>query len=370
MSMSLRDKIQNLGTAFENTGLYEEYGVLSNPFPPSNQTSDNPHYEYEETDEKAETEILSFIRDKTSKAVVLEGTQGVGKTNFLKHFEEEIIKEVANGRFGHYVVRYLADPENTFDSTIRYIFQNVLGLEHLRKIAKKLREEKSHIDKADRQDVRSALHQLARSDEDISETMMEWLLGLRLLKTHKEILKVQFRLDTVESKTTVLRDIVEVSISTGTLSGIFLLLDELEKQDGTLGPRAVVRYLSAIRAIIDALPRGLFLMIAVTPDALRRYSVALPALRARLQNRITLSPLKSVDEAAELAQFYVDFAQEEARRSQDGAGGNSDILTADAIKDCYDKLSDDAPRRGDDGVRQREFLHRLYTLAETVISAT
>ena len=366
--MSLRDKIQNFSETGGGTDLYDRYGVISNPFPSSNQTSDNPHYALGEADELAESQIATFIRDNRSQAVVVEGTQGVGKTNFLNYFEAEIT-DVSRDIQGYYVVRYLADPETTFDGTIRRLLQE-LGPEHLRKIAEKIGDNESHVDSVRSQDVRIALYKLAKSENDISELMMEWLLGFRLLKAHRETLGVQFRLDTVESKTAALRDIVEVSMSADILSGIFLLLDELEKQDGVLGPRPVVRYLSAIRAIIDALPRGLFLMIAVTPDALRRYSLALPALRSRLQNRIELSPLKSVEDASAIAHFYIASARNAAKSSRGVGGGECEILTTQQIEHCYYQLSEPARSRGDDGVRQREFLHELYMLAEQAMSSS
>ncbi len=364
--MSLRDKIQNLTE--DNTGadLFSKYGVISNPFPSANQTSDNPHFKLGNADDLAETQIAAFIRDNKSQAVVVEGTQGVGKTNFLNHFEEEIAS-VSSELPGYYVVRYLADPENTFDGTIRRLFQE-LGSGHLRRLADILKHDPSPVERARGQDVQSALYRLAAGNEDVTNVMMEWLLGLRLLKVHKESLGVQFRLDTVEAKTSALRDIIEVSCGANILNGIFLLLDELEKQDGVLGPRAVVRYLSSIRAIIDALPRGLFLMIAVTPDALIRYSVALPALRGRLQNRIELQLLREIQEATDLAEFYVKMAQQTAQKNRSDNGGKAKILNTNQIESCYEELHELAERRGDDGVRQREFLHKLSMLAESVIS--
>ena len=86
------------------------------------------------------------------------------------------------------------------------------------------------------------------------------------------------------------------------------MLDESEKQERVLGPTAIARHLSALRTVVDALPQRPFLMIGITPDALRRYSAALPALRGRLQNQITLEPLKDVDEATNLANFYLNAA--------------------------------------------------------------
>ena len=103
--------------------------------------------------------------------------------------------------------------------------------------------------------------------------------GLRVLNRHRDLLGVKFRLDTVESKTQAFRDIVYVSVELKILRGIFLLLDELEKQDYSLSPTPVLRYLSAIRALIDALPTNLFLMMALTPEARRRYFTMLQQLQ-------------------------------------------------------------------------------------------
>ena len=381
--MSLREKVRQLklGESGESTHrLYSEYGFVENPFPSSSQTSENPHYTIQkEADEEAERQIFAFIRDNRSHALVVQGTQGVGKTNFLNHFQSEIMN-VADDITGYYVVRYFADPESSFDGIIHRIFQE-LGTRHLAKLAKKIGDDDTHIMYARSHDLQTALRRLNKfiSDPNLADDakmyvcnlMLNWLLGQRLLKAHKEHLGVQFRLDTVESKTSALRDIVEVSRSVGILQGVFLLLDELEKQDGVLSARAVVRYLSSIRAIIDALPKGLFLMIAVTPDALRRYSAALPALRSRLQNSIELSPLTEVNRAVNLAKFYIDTARGNAEKhSQHDKGGSTELLTEHQIRECYNELNRLAERRGDIGVRQREFLHELYILAEAAMSAT
>ena len=336
-----------------------------NPFPASNQTYDNPHLEGE-ADAKAESRIVAFFRDGGSQVVVVEGTQGVGKTNFLNYFEAEI-RGVLSDREGYYVVRYLADPEASFEGTTRRLFQE-LGIEHLHRLANRLREDRAAVEEARSHDMKNALYHLVGEDEEgVCEAMMHWLLGLRLLKSHREALGVQFRLDTVESKTAALRDMVRVSAKAGVLNGIFLLLDELEKQDGVLGPTAIVRYLSAVRAVVDALPQRLFLMIAITPDALMRYSAALPALRGRLQNRIVLGPLRDVGEGVALARFYVESARRRARQSEREDGGTRSILNNVAIETQFDILSQRAERRGDTGVRQRTFLHALHVMAENVL---
>ena len=367
--MSLRERLREAEGRGAEARLYGRFGVRANPFPASNQTSDNLHYELPE-DEQAERRIVSFFRDRKSQVVVVEGTQGVGKTNFLNYFESEI-RNVLNDREGYYVVRYLADPEASFEGTTRRLFEE-LGTDHLVRLIESLRKDDSPIEEARSQDMRTALYHLIELDDDdigsVLESMMQWLLGLRLLKAHRQTLGVQFRLDTVESKMVALRDMVQVSGSAGVLKGIFLLLDELEKQDGVLGPTAIVRYLSALRAVVDALPWRLFLMIAVTPDALIRYSAALPALRGRLQNTIALEPLKAVDGAVKLAEFYLDTARRKAREaSSDQGHGHERILKTQDMKKCYLELEKRAKLRGDTGVRQREFLHELHVLAEDVI---
>jgi hypothetical protein len=264
----------------------------------------------------------------------------------------------------------LADPEASFEGTIRRLFQE-LGVDHLRKLAAQLRENRDLVDVARMQDMRAALRAISAEDsgDDKLKRMMEWLLGFRLLNSHRDALDVQFRLDTVESKTAALRDLVLVSSAADILKGIFLLLDELEKQGGVLGPTAVVRYLSAMRAIIDSLPNHLFMMLAVTPDAMRRYSAALPAFRSRLQNQITLAPLASLEEATALAAFYVDRAREEALKLRDGKPGTTPLVDTARVQEIWEQLHRLAERRGDSGVRQREFLHLLHVAAEGTIQA-
>ena len=154
----------------------------------------------------------------------------------------------------------------------------------------------------------------------------------------------------------------------GKVNGIFLLLDELEKQAGVLGPTAVVRYLSAMRAIIDALPKYLFMVIAITPDAMRRYSSALPAFRSRLENQIVLSPLQSFDEAQSLAAFYVNKKREAAKQAGK-TGGAQDLVTEIEMRSAFEEAFKASQRRGDDGVRQREFLNTLHRIAEEKIQA-
>jgi hypothetical protein len=365
--MSLKDKLAQATGTKVGTELYDRFGVIENPYPSSGQTSDNPHLA-SPIDDEIDDRIASFVRDAKSQVVVVVGTQGTGKTNILNYYERQLKDLLGDGE-GFYVVRYLADPEASFDSTLRRLFQE-LGPEHLRNLGEALSKDDSPIENARSHEVRVALRALAESQgsDQVVSALNEWLLGLRVLKLHRETLGVNFRLDTVESKTAALRDLVQVSSDAKLLKGIFLLLDELEKQDGVLSATAVVRYLSAMRAIIDALPNHLFMMIAVTPDALRRYSNALPAFRSRLENRVELQPLHSTDEALALAAFYLDDARTRAEKSRGSMKATfAPILSDEAIHETFERLFANAQRRGDEGLRQREFLHALHTQAEDAI---
>ena len=363
--MSLRDLIAEMPQEGAAEKLYAKFGFVANPFPASNQTSTNPHRPID-ADYEVERRIVTFLRDSKSQVVVVQGTQGVGKTNFLNHFESEI-RSVLQDLSGYYMVRYLADPEASFEGTTRRLFEE-LGTEHLERLAKRLQKDSAPIQEARSHDMQIALRQITESPSETAfELMMHWLLGLRVLKVHRTELGVQFRLDTVESKTAALRDLIQVSAKAGVLKGIFLLLDELEKQDGVLGPTAVVRYLSAVRSIVDALPERLFLMLGLTPDALLRYSTALPALRGRLQNQITLEPLQTAQEALDLAGFYLNSARRAARYQFDEEGGTEKVITEEQARECFELLARRTERLGDLGVRQREYLHELHDLAETAI---
>lgn len=119
---------------------------------------------------------------------------------------------------------------------------------------------------------------------------------------------------------------------------------------------------------VDALPERFFPMIAITPDALLRNSHALPALRSRLQNRVILEPLGDGDKAIEPARFYLDTARRRAREKLPRETlGNEEVLKESRMGECFEELKALAERRGDTGVRQREFLHGLHLLAEEAI---
>ena len=361
--MNLLEKLQQ-GSQTSQDGLFDSFGVLRNPFPPSNRTSSNPHYPIPEDDE-AEEKILAFLREDNSEVLVVLGTQGVGKTNFLNYLETEI-RKVKDQHSDYYVVRYMADPEPSFDGTIRTIFQE-LGTPHLKKVVQALLNSEDALDVVKSYDLRQALLALVNKpdDDELFQLCMGWFWGFRVLNAHRENLGVSFRLDTVESRTAVLRDYILLSTKLKVLKGIFLLLDELEKQAGVLGPRAVVRYLSALRAIIDSLPKHLFMIIAITHDAMRRYASALPAFRSRLENQISLSTLMSFEDAQKLASFYLEHAHKEA--SITSRDDFSNLVTEKELSDAYIEATKASERRGDEGVRQREFLNTLHNIAEKKI---
>ena len=366
--MSLRDKIRPLPAANTDT-LYKRFGMVENPYPTSNQNMGNPHYPLD-ADGEAESRLADFLHDGRSQVLVVMGTQGVGKTNFLNHLEAQLL-DIREDYKETLVVRYLADPEPSFDGIIRAILLE-FGPDHLRQLGECISKDEKILDVVQSFDLRSVLRALSKhpDDEDIQTHAMNWLLGFRLVNAQRSTLSVNFRLDTIESRTSVLRDYINASIAAKLVKGIVLLLDELEKQLGVLGPTAVVRYLSAMRAIIDALPRGLFMVIAISPDAMRRYSSALPAFRSRLENRIELLPLASLTEAEHLAKFYEDEARRKATQTRSGKGGDARVVEPGELRREYAAAEAASKQFGSDGVRQRDFLNRLHKVADRKLKGT
>jgi hypothetical protein len=371
--MSLRDKIRRKGTSGSNfqKSLFKNFGVLENPFPSAGQTFGHPHLETD-IDKKIIPEIQEFEYSHKTQVLVVEGTQGVGKTNLLNYYQIEL-RELYQEDKTFYIIRYYPDPEPSFDAIIRRVFQEI-GENHIRKMAQKLgglnRDERSSvIDEAKNYEVRLVLHALSKSAEDGDgefdsslEAAMEWVTGLRVLNKHRDLLGVRFRLDTVESKTQALRDIVYISVELQILGGIFLLLDELEKQDYSLSTTPVLRYLSAIRALIDALPTHLFLMMALTPDARRRYFTMLPAIAGRLQNVYSLSPLEDEKLAFSLYKRYLLEAQKRAETDPNGGAlrVKPDIFNKEEISRIFKDLSEISEQKGIPGVTHRDFLNELH----------
>jgi hypothetical protein len=291
---------------------------------------------------------------------------------------ENALKEKLGPR-GFFVIRYIADPEPTFDPLIRSVFEH-LGEDHLRTVARKLREAtngdyESRLDNVRTGDVKAMFRALAQSIDDdarLDERVTlanQWLLGLPVRKAHREELLVQFRLDTVESKTRALRDVVYVSADLKVLEGVFLLLDELEKQDFSRSKTVVLQYLSALRATIDALPKYLFLMAALTTDALQRYREMLPALKGRLADQVELLPIAAVNEAIEYRDFYVEHARKEGGLVAAEEGwkvGRKELVSRKDASDAFDELMGTSSI---EGVRQRDYLNLLHKKAEAIVDA-
>ncbi|MDJ0619148.1 MAG: hypothetical protein QNJ63_20805 [Calothrix sp. MO_192.B10] len=356
--------------------LYEKFGVLSNPFPSAGQTSGHPHMSTE-ADQKVDTAVKTFYSDRKSHVISITASQGIGKTNLLNAYEVALREKLSP--LGFFVIRYVADPEPSFDPLIRSIFEN-LGEEYLHRSVNALAKKVEKNDDVDEllnfvrtSEIKTMLKALlaAKSEEELSVRLSlayQWLLGMPVRKNHQNELNVNFRLDTVEAKTRALRDIVYLGAEMETLEGIFILLDELEKQDFSLSKTIVLRYLSALRALIDALPKYLFLMVALTTDALNRYREMLPAIRGRLANEVQLSPLRKQEEAVQLFEFYMEQAKREAKNfasDKEWLVGNDLLLNKDSVKLLFYELLE---RSNIQGVRQRDYLNALYEKAQESIT--
>ena len=67
----------------------ERFGVIRNPYPPAGEPTGHPHMETNIEDPIVKA-IDSFERDRVSQVLLIEGTQGVGKTNLLNYFQREL----------------------------------------------------------------------------------------------------------------------------------------------------------------------------------------------------------------------------------------------------------------------------------------
>lgn len=378
--MSLRDRLgldDNAVSPNRRRLLYERYGVLENPFPPATQPMGHAHLPTV-ADLLIEGRLKTFLNEKNTQAVVVEGTQGTGKTNLLEYYKRELTDIFSDSR-GFYIVRYYADPEPDFGAVVRRIMQE-FGTDFLKRVAEKLAShEAAHrrelLTRIHNPELRRAFHRLANalpSEKELAaEYLLEYLMGLRVFKRHTEALGLHFRLDTTEAKTMALHDIVVLSRELECFEALFLFLDELEKQGSQPLP-IIVRYLSTIRALIDALPRSMFLLLAMTPDARRRYMEMFPALASRLDQPVTLKPVENMDQALGLYHFYLDEGRKAAQSDNESVPwtqGHRDPLDRDQLLEVYSdlsRLSDRVGVRG--GITQRQLLNRFHMLTESTIT--
>ncbi len=370
--MSLRKRMGRPEKGDAIAHYFETYGVEGNPFPAAGQPTGHPRMEDKIDDEFASRVQHFESSGRPSQVVLVEGTQGVGKTNLLNYYEQQF-REFYEGDEAFYIIRYYPDPEPSFDSVVRRIFQ-ALDHAHFERIGRALADapaatRDSVKEVARNHDVRIVLNGLERAGtetERLSECArlaLEWFGGLRILKKHREGLGVDYRLDTIESRTQALRDVVYVSERLGLLKGILLLLDELEKQDYSLSKTPVLRFLSATRALIDALPRNLFLVLAMTPQARLRYFAMMPALAGRLQDIVKLDPIEEFTKAKALCSFYIERARESARVSEHIQGkvqGNRVIFDEEDLVRLFEEAKERSSEMGTEGITPRDFLHRLH----------
>ena len=370
--MSLLERMKKPVSSGGGSSLYARYGVSSNPFPAAGRPSGHPRLE-NVLDDAIEQRFRHFeSNDRPSQIILVEGTQGVGKTNLLNYYEDQF-RRYYEADESFYIIRYYPDPEPSFDAIVRRIFQS-LDEPHFKRLAQALaqaspseRDEAKEIARSlDVRIVLNGIEKIARDGGDLNEgarLALEWFGGLRVLKRHRDVLGVNYRLDTVEARTQALRDITYVSERLGLLKGMLLLLDELEKQDYSMSKTPVLRFLLAIRALIDALPRCLFLILAMTPQARLRYFAMLPALAGRLQDVLEIRSIESFREARDLYGFYVRQAREAARtdpNNHDVQQGDSALFSEGELTNIYNDLVASAKERGTEGVTPRNLLHALY----------
>ena len=360
---------------------FQKFGVIDNPFPSASQTQGHPRMETE-ADKRIEGFVREYDQNRSSQVLVIAGDQGTGKTNLLNYYENQF-KDIYPESEGYYIIRYYADPEPGFDKLLARILQQELGSEFFMKIGKSISElSNSERDRTMEivrsSDLRIVLHRLGKVTTESEETLhntatasLEWILGFRLYKRHREVLgPIHFRLDTIESKTQVFRDLVYFCAELGVLKGLILLLDELEKMDTTTSMMTVLRFLSAIRAMIDALPKYLFLMTAVTPVTLSRYFAMLPAFAGRLQNQIKLPYLSDKETAFNLYKLYLNNAERKAAQflNKTIPSNIEPLIPNNKFMELFDTLLKKAKDHGDEGIRQRDFLNKLHLLAESRFS--
>ncbi len=369
--MNLLEKLGDTAGQSEQTRqLFTSFGVTANPFPPAGQPSGHPHLDVA-ADEEILRRLRSFLDAQQSQVLLISGDQGVGKTNLLAHYDSQLRKVVDSGRYGRYVVHYYSDPEPTFDGVLAHLLQE-LGETFLIEVGSKIAQAENPeevYEKVRNRDLQSVIRKLSASKAEgeasltaMAKLAFEWVTGSRLLNRHRDGLGVFYRLDTLESKTQVLRDLMIVGDGLGIVRGVFLLLDELEKQGYTTSKVAILKYLLAIRALIDALPRFLFLMVALTPVARNRYFQMLPALQSRLQREVPLDTYKSWTVAELLYRFYLNRATERARTElqMESVPGSKPILSEGEAKKIFESLIEGNRRRGVEGVTPRDLLEAWH----------
>lgn len=345
---------------------YETLGYLQNPFPIRGEVRPEIYVERPEL-ESLRQHLLGFLSEKSRGGFwAMEGTRGIGKSNFLQHLDWELQK--AHGKLKYTVHQYipsrLVAPQQLLEKIIQAIgddiFYELLKNQPILPASSKGTDLARFLKKISESQEPQSLEESARF-------LMRWMSGYQTYVHEREKYNIWSKERMPPAVAfPYLRRIVDCLESHGLLNKIILLLDEFEEvQLLKLPVRS--EYIQALKGLINTFNwKGLFIIIAGQEGSFATIGEQYTSLSDRWQ-RANLLPISSATEAVNLANAYMVFAHQAYLKQHQAEKERQQLSPSDIeIKAIYGDVSSE---QGSVRVSQRNILHELYQWVEKRVNS-
>lgn len=343
---------------------YKRYGFLRNPFPINVQEFHRICYNQDDVKKIFVSRLGSFIANQEIETLLIHADHRVGKTNFLRYYYNEL-KDISKNNGNIFNYAYIREYNDNYLIFHKAIIDE-LGVDFFVKLFNEIKDNTEILDDIQETDfkkgIRSCIESITLSgglNFEYVFLFFEWFKGIKYTQKKLEKIDVSSSITTSSLAIRYLNDLIKLSRISGVLKGLIIFMDEFESIFGESVSRGKRdKYLQDIRSLLDEIQIGIFIICAITPNALLELS-KYQALKARFGESISLSSIRDIDEAKAYANEYINFAKEEVKNNNNKSIKN--IISNNNIKKIYNDFDEEE-------IKQGYFFEKLHYFIEDKIS--
>ena len=307
---------------------YEEFLLLSNPFPAVGQFIPDICVDQESVKGEFARTLREFYLDGRSRRMPILGRTGAGKTNLLRFFEQRL-KEWREPRQGKQAITdlrtvFIDKPQGGYFEIHQQIISQLAamffteffdavrhGKIKLTGLATELSGTSPELIRVVTQIADPAQRRIW-SEPQLIRTFGNWLQGAKLSTEEKKQLG-NVSIDVGKSSTVAIKllaDLVRIFLHTKLFKGLIILFDEFEEIFSSgRPPSSQVQYAQDLRNMFDSLAKGVVFVIVTTPLSDRLQQIS-PALSRRLGEGVDLEPIGDEKLALEYSRAYIELGRQ------------------------------------------------------------
>ena len=375
---------------------YEDFSLLSNPFPTSGQFY-GICVDQESVKQEFTRKLREFYRNSESQIMKIVGSTGAGKTNLLRFFEQTLQKwrdpPPPKKAITDLFTVFIEQPQGSYLEIHRQIIRQFRVL-FFTEFFLKVKRDRINLSGLSSKlpginpELIQALVSIVQTDsrqlslQDVAgqtywlpepqsyQTLENWLQGVKLTVSEKKQLG-NVSVEVGKSATVAIKflaDLVKIFLHVRLFRGIIIFFDEFEEVLSGLSTTSQAQYAQDLRNLFDSHSKGIVFVVATAPISEQLQKIS-PALQRRLGEGAPITSIPNEDAALEYAQAYIqlgrDIFKEKMKReiSLPKDLPNVDLLyyplTATKVKEVYNGLKN---KHGHENVLPGSLLPELNRL--------